>query len=460
MILHDTICALATPPGIGGLAVVRLSGSSSLRIADACFSGKRSWEQVKSHTIHYGHFVRSDHRSYVLDTVTASVFRAPHSYTGEDTVEFGCHGGMILASDIVSSLISAGARMALPGEFTKRAFLNRKLDLTQAEAVADMIHAVSTRGAQTATRQLLGGLTKRLQDLRLQLMDICGLLELELDFADEGIELIDRAVIRDRIHTTQTYCAELAQNFRASEIVRSGYTVGIIGYPNAGKSSLLNTLLQRTRAIVSDVPGTTRDYIEEMTMMEDMPIVCIDTAGIRASEDMIEIEGIKLAESLIQRCHAVVVLNDCLEGVQHSQPLYDRIREQYPHVQMIAVQNKIDALSHDEQKQLKAEHSEEMLFLSTKNNEGVAQLQARIAGLARADSSRVSDSLINQRHAQLLHQIVSALQKADNALDTAPSNEFIAIDVREALRLIGEMTGEVWNEDILNHIFSRFCIGK
>jgi tRNA modification GTPase len=225
MILHDTICALATPPGIGGLAVVRLSGAEAIAVAEQCFVGKRALSSVKSHTIHYGNFVQSNQPNTVIDTVTASVFRMPHSYTGENTVEFGCHGGMIVASDIIHALISAGARMAQAGEFTKRAFLNRKLDLTQAEAVADMIHAVSTRGAQTATRQLLGGLTTRLQELRLQLMDICGLLELELDFADEGIELIDRSIIRERLQSTQTFCNNLALSFRASEIVRSGYTV-------------------------------------------------------------------------------------------------------------------------------------------------------------------------------------------------------------------------------------------
>jgi tRNA modification GTPase len=211
---------------------------------------------------------------------------------------------------------------------------------------------------------------------------------------------------------------------------------------------------------VSDVPGTTRDYIEEMTIMEDMPIVCIDTAGIRDSNDVIEIEGIKLAESLIQRCHAVIILNDATEGITHSQPLHDRIQIQYPMVQMIAVQNKIDAVSAEEQAYMRSASMSNMLYISTKTQEGIAMLQTMIAGYARADSSRVSDSLINARHAQLLRQIVSALEKAERALDTAPSNEFIAIDVREALRCIGEMTGEVWNEDVLNHIFSRFCIGK
>ena len=464
MILHDTICALATPPGLGGLAVVRLSGNEAFTIADACFRGKQTLATASGHTIHYGMLCNSMNRNITLDTVTASVFCAPHSYTGENTVEFGCHGGMVIAGEVIHALITAGARMAQAGEFTKRAFLNRKLDLTQAEAVADMIHAVSAHGAQTATRQLLGGLTQRMRMLREQLLDICGLLELELDFADEGIELIDRSLIRERLRSTRTFCLELAQNFRASEIVRSGYTVGIIGYPNAGKSSLLNTLLRRTRAIVSDIPGTTRDYIEEMTMMEEMPIVCIDTAGIRDSTDVIEIEGIKIAESLLQRCHAVIILNDTTEGIHHSDPLVHRIQLQYPQVQMIHVQNKLDALAPSEQEQIRqtATHSAPIpiLTISTKTHEGIASLQTMIAEYARQDSQRVHDSLINERHAQLLRQIATSLEKADHALDTAPSNEFIAIDVREALRFIGEMTGEVWNEDVLNHIFSRFCIGK
>ena len=283
--MSRTIAALATAPGIAGLNVVRISGENAISIADKCFDGKSTLAEAKTHTIHYGKFV-SDNT--LIDTVTASVFKAPNSYTGEDTIEFGCHGGNIIAGQIVDALLEAGAVIPEPGEFTRSAFLNGKLDLTQVEAVADIIHSTSVAGALTSARQLIGEFTLRLKELRHGLIRTAGLLELELDFSEEDIELIDNSLVRERLIESRKYCNELADKFRASEVLRSGFIVAVAGFPNSGKSTLFNKILQKNRAIVSEIEGTTRDYIEEDILLGDIKVRIIDTAGLRETEDIIE----------------------------------------------------------------------------------------------------------------------------------------------------------------------------
>jgi tRNA modification GTPase len=461
MITTDPICALATPNGAAGLAVVRLSGNGAFALADQCFRGKTALANAQSHTIHYGIFwTRSSPQGHtpheiMLDTVVASVFRAPNSYTGEDVVEIGCHGGIIVSNEVVKALISEGARHAEPGEFTKRAFLNQKMDLTQVEAVGDLIHAASTPGSHAAARQLTGGLTAKLDGLREQLLKLCGLLELELDFSHEDIELVSKAELISAIEKARGYCLALAESHRSSEILRSGYCVSIVGYPNAGKSSLLNALLERTRAIVSNTPGTTRDYIEEMVHWGGMAIKLIDTAGFRASDDTIEIEGIRLAESLLQQCDLILVLNDRTLGDDHSVPLLSDLCAKFPTAECVLVHNKIDALAAALSTPNAAAHT-----LSAQTGVGVEPLKTWIADRAVAHTQGISDALINARQASLLAQTATSLQAATDAVINGVSNEFVAIDLREALKRIGEITGAVWNEDILNAIFSKFCIGK
>ncbi len=476
MLTFDPICAIATPPGAAGLAIIRLSGDSCFAIADTCFRGKTSIEASRSHTILYGTFWSG---GQAIDQVTAFVYRAPHSYTGEDVVEFGCHGGTIVAHEVVQALIEAGARHAEPGEFTKRAFLNRKLDLTQAEAVGDIIHAVSTHGSHTAARQLMGGFTRRLAELREKLLELCGLLELELDFSQEDIELIDKTVLAHRIHEAREYCLELASAHRSSEILRSGFSVGIVGYPNAGKSSLLNALLGKNRAIVSEIAGTTRDYIEETLQIGSMAVRIIDTAGFRASSDVIEVAGIQLAETLLEECHLILVLNDSSEGAEHSEPLVRSLREKFSEARVECVQTKIDLLKASDtliptllpegegqdfmtlQKPSPSGRGlGEGLYLSVKEERGMKELKHFIEREAQSAVQTVSDALINARQASLLTQAASSLAKAREAVQMGASNEFAAIDLREALKRIGEITGEVWNEEILNSVFAKFCIGK
>lgn len=456
MLFSDPICALATPPGIAGLAIVRLSGNGALEIAERCFRGKTPLSEAKSHTIHFGTFVQG---AMPIDEVTAMLYKAPHSYTGEDVIEFGCHGGMIVYQEIIDALIAVGARPAAPGEFTKRAFLNQKIDLTQAEAVGDLIHALSQQGSHAAARQLMGGFTRRLAELREKLLELCGLLELELDFSQEDIELIDKKVLATRIEETRGFCVELANSFKSAEIVRSGYSVGIVGYPNAGKSSLLNALLDKKRAIVSAVPGTTRDYIEEVLHLGGVAIRLVDTAGFRESDDKIEVEGIELAVELLKQCHLILVLNDCSEGEAHSNPLIVSLQAKFSDSDIVLVQTKTDLLPNDRIIPLETS-MQAMLWLSVQDGKGIAELKEFLTKKAKSASAAMHDTLINARQAALLTQTADSLTKAREAALKGESNEFTAIDLRSALKNIGEITGEVWNDDILNAVFAKFCIGK
>lgn len=447
---NEPICALATPPGTAGLAVIRLSGKQCFAIADICFKGKIALTEAQSHTVHYGTIIQNN---TIIDTVTATVFRNPHSYTGEDTVEFGCHGSMIIVEQILNALYANGARAADAGEFTRRAFLNGKIDLTQVEAVADIIHSSSVIGAQTAARQLLGGFTKRLEHLRNELIRLCGLLELELDFTEQDIEFVDRTALRTTMNDIADLCTQLAHGFRTAQILRSGFFIGLVGFPNAGKSSLFNALLERRRAIVSDTPGTTRDFIEESLFIEGIAVKLFDTAGIRATDDAIEMEGIVLAESVIEQSNLILVLNDCSVDENHSDNLLKNLQERFPQTQFSLIQNKID-------KSTKPLLNGHILSISAKTGEGISELKRYIADCVRPNIEGNNDVLINARHALLLQQATQHLKAANNTLDIGLSNDLIAIDVRAAVRLLGEITGQVTGEDILNAIFGSFCIGK
>ncbi|MFN8367000.1 MAG: tRNA uridine-5-carboxymethylaminomethyl(34) synthesis GTPase MnmE [Candidatus Kapaibacterium sp.] len=447
---QSTICALATPAGVGGMAIIRVCGSNALPIVDMCFSGKHKLEHSASHTIHFGKFVHND---TVLDTVTASVFIAPHSYTGENTVEIGCHGGMVVQQQIVEALLDCGARHAEPGEFTKLAFLNGKLDLTQVESVADIIHATSTLGSQASVRQLTGGFTQKLQELRAQLLDICALLEIELDFAHEDIEFVDRTVVTNKIHDAISYCSHLLESHKGSEILRSGLYVGLIGYPNSGKSSLFNALLQRKRAIVSNVAGTTRDYIEEHLTISNIAVRLFDTAGIRDTDDVIELEGIEFSKSIIEQCHVLLIINDVTRGKNHSQPLVEYITTNYPHIIVTLLQNKADLLN-------TLPHPTDTIYTSATTGMGIESVRDFIKQTAQSQVDVTSSVLINARHVGLLQHIVESLHGALTALELQHSNEFVALDIRQSIELIGNITGNTSNEDVINEIFSRFCIGK
>lgn len=454
--MKDTIVAQATAPGISSIAVVRLSGSEAFSIVDQCFEGKIRISEANTHTIHYGSFY---YNNILLDKVTVSVFRKPNSYTGEDVVEISCHGGALIPTEIINALISKGARLAEPGEFTKRAFLNGKLDLAQVEAVADLIHSASIKGVKTAVRQLKGEFTNRLKSLSKQLLDIASLLELELDFADEDIELVDTSLIENNIKYAKEFCESLQASFRASEILRSGYYIAIAGYPNAGKSTLFNTLLHRKRAIVSETPGTTRDYIEEPLILGDITVKLIDTAGIRETEDMIEIEGIKFAESVLEQSDMALIINDATRSFDYSDKLLKALKSKYPQLKTILIQNKIDLV--DQSPELLIERSsEEVIYISAKKKLGIENLINTIKKEALSSSERVIDILVNQRQAILLKEASEYLENALQSIIEKKGNEIVAIDIRKSAEKLGELTGERWSEEVLNNIFAKFCIGK
>jgi len=453
--LSKTITALATPPGIGGLAIVRLSGDEAISIADKCFSGSARLVDAKPNTIHFGKFIFNNK---IIDTVTASVFHSPKSYTGENTVEFGCHGGMLVSGEIINALLQSGAVLATAGEFTKRAFLNGKMDLTQVEAVESIIHSVSVPGAMTSARQLAGEFSQRVALLRKKLLDAAGLLELELDFADEDIELIPKQKILESINETQQFCTQLCESFRSAEILRSGYFVAIAGYPNSGKSTLFNTLLDRRRAIVSEIPGTTRDFLEETLLINGIAVKIIDTAGLRDTTDLIEIEGIKFGESVLEQSNLILVLNDVSLSPSNSNKLVAELNKKFPGRTIILLQNKIDKIGSATDFSNNSGFTE--IQISAKHKSGIDELKEIIYNLALQSTERVSDVLINQRHFALLSKAAEELSSARTALESGMENEVIAIDVRSAIRTLGEIIGETFNEDILNNIFSNFCIGK
>ncbi len=446
--LGKTITALATPPGVSGMAVIRLSGEKSIEIIDKCFMGKTRIADCKSHTIHFGNIF---HAGKLIDTVTVTVFKSPHSYTGEDVVEIGCHGGNVIYSLIIDALISLGAEIAEPGEFTRRAFINGKLDLAQVEAVADIIHSNSVPGAQTSARQLVGEFTCRMKNLRKSLMSAASLLELELDFADEGFEFVSKDSIIDQINDAINICRNLFSSFHSAEILREGFYVGIAGYPNSGKSTLFNSLLSKERAIVSHLPGTTRDYLEESLLINGIGVKLIDTAGIRESDDIIEIQGIALVESVLKQSDMILVINDASKGLHFSDNLFNELKAKYPNAHPLLIQNKIDLID---------AKTDDYISISAKHKIGIEELKSNIGESASNSVNRVTDVLINQRHSKLLKQVSEILENSIFEIRNGKENELIAIDIREASAKLGDITGDNWNEEVLNNIFAAFCIGK
>lgn len=444
--MSRTIVALATPPGVSGLAVIRMSGDESFDIISRCFVHKNKIDYTKTGRIYYGKIVDNDS---VIDSVTISVFKSPKSYTGEDSIELGCHGNSILAYSIVDILVKNGATYAEPGEFTKRAFLNGKIDLIQAEAIADLIHSVNVAGITTATKQLEGKFTDRLKIMRQKLLDISSLLELELDFADEGLDLIQKSRIENEINEAIDFCSGLIAGYVSAEAGRNGYYVAIAGYPNSGKSTLFNALADKDRAIVSDQAGTTRDYLEETIYIDGIKIIVADTAGIRDTDDTIEIQGIRMVESVIKKAHLIIVLNDITVSSGNSDNLYNTFKDKYSDKEILLVQNKADLIKVDN-----------IYSISAKYGEGIMVLRAIIAEKAVNSISLLNDLMVNSRHLQLLLTAKEHLENAQSAVKNDYENELIAIDLRKSTGILGEITGESWNEEVLANIFSRFCIGK
>ena len=460
---NDTICALSTPPGMGAIAVIRLSGPGAFSISALFFKSrntKQTVEQFSSHTAHFGSFATENE---LIDEVVLTVFRNPHSYTGDDIVEISCHGSDYIQQRILEVLIDAGARMAMAGEFTLRAFLNGRLDLSQAEAVADLISSRSKVAHDLALSQMRGGFSQKIKDMRSQLLDLASLLELELDFSEEDVEFADRAKLKGLIHGIIAEMSSLASSFSLGNVIKKGIPVAIIGKPNVGKSTLLNALLNEERAIVSDIPGTTRDTIEDTFTINGITFRFIDTAGLRShTTDTIETIGISRTYEKIKEASAILYLFDISTiTVDEIDELRLEFRDHIddPEKHFLLIGNKTDLMV-EAPPHITALFDLETIFISAKRKENINLIIERL--LSTAKTANIGDQAIvsNARHYQSINSTLTALNEAARGLDSNIPTDLIATDIRSALHHLGEITGEVTTEDILGNIFGKFCIGK
>ena len=450
----DTIVAPATAPGIAAIAVIRLSGADAIAIADRLFPAK-DLGAVDSHTLHVG-FLKEE--GQMLDEVVISVFRAPRSYTGEHVVEISCHGSPFVQQQIVDACIRQGARLARPGEFTQRAFLNGKLDLTQAEAVADLIASNTEAAMRTALHSIRGGFSVQLRELRERLMRFSALLELELDFSQEDVQFADRAQFYNLVSELEDITAKLVDSFRLGNVIRNGVSVAIVGRPNAGKSTLLNALLNEDRAIVSEVPGTTRDTIEEVINMDGILFRLIDTAGIREhTSDLIEAAGMERSREKMQQAGLVLFLFDLDDSREEVRKWREEMDAQG--LNYVLVGNKLDR--HDAVAMRQKFAGLDVVFISAHAREGISELKHAMVDRVLAGTTRTEDIVVtNARHYQALQEVQASLRDIRAGLDRKLPGDLLALDVRRCLHYLGEITGEVSNEEMLGYIFSRFCIGK
>ncbi|MEO5984227.1 MAG: tRNA uridine-5-carboxymethylaminomethyl(34) synthesis GTPase MnmE [Ferruginibacter sp.] len=448
----DTIVALATPPGIGALAIIRLSGPASFQIIDVLFPSKKL-SLENSHTLHHG-FLKQDGSS--IDDVVVSLFRGPRSYTGEDIIEISCHGSPYIQEQIIQACCNKGARVAKPGEFTQRAFLNGKLDLTQAEAVADLISSNTAAAQRTALHDIRGRFSEELQLMRKQLIEFASLIELELDFAAEDVEFADRVKFYNLVTSITDKTAGLIESFRLGNVIKNGISVAIIGKPNAGKSTLLNRLLNENRAIVSEIAGTTRDTIEEIVNIHGIQFRIIDTAGIRAhSIDEIELIGMGKSLEKMRSADLVLYIFDInTELAEHVNEEASRFRDEA--INYLLVGNKAE-----EPDNMNEFENTDTYFISAKHNIGIEMLKTGIyKSTVTADLASEHTIITNSRHYEALKQMEVSLNDIKAGLDNKISGDLLAPDIRRCLYYLGEITGEITNEDILDFIFSKFCIGK
>ncbi|MEE1963225.1 tRNA uridine-5-carboxymethylaminomethyl(34) synthesis GTPase MnmE [Allomuricauda taeanensis] len=452
----DNIVALATPSGTGAIAVIRVSGLDAITLVDNIFQsikGKKLKDQ-KTHTIHLGHIADG---KKVLDEALVSIFKGPHSYTGENVVEISCHGSPFIQQQIIQLLLRSGCRSASAGEFTLRAFLNGKMDLSQAEAVADLIASDSEAAHDIAMQQMRGGFSNEIQKLREELLNFASLIELELDFSQEDVEFADRTQFTELLNRISEVLKKLIDSFALGNVIKNGIPVAIVGQPNVGKSTLLNVLLNEERAIVSDIAGTTRDTVEDHISIKGINFRFIDTAGIRETQDVVEKIGIERTFDKIEKARLIIYLFDRLDFDRQE---LERIQNRYPNKQLLPICNKMDLLDDDQIKMLKTQIPN-VLFLSAKHKIGIGELEKKLLDLV--DSGALSgDSTIitNSRHYDALLKALEEIQKVKEGMDMDVSSDLLSIDIRQALFHLGEITGSVTTDDLLGNIFSNFCIGK
>ncbi|EID73008.1 tRNA uridine-5-carboxymethylaminomethyl(34) synthesis GTPase MnmE [Imtechella halotolerans] len=466
MISTDTIVALATPSGAGAIAVIRLSGPEAVSIAAEVFqsvSGKDIRKQP-THTIHLGHIVDG---AKVLDQVLLSLFKNPNSYTGEDVVELSCHGSPYIQQQLVQLLLRKGARMAEAGEFTLRAFIHGKLDLSQAEAVADLIASDTEASHQIAMQQMRGGFSSEIEKLREELLNFASLIELELDFAEEDVEFADRGQFGALLDRIEFVLKRLIDSFAVGNVIKNGIPVAIVGEPNVGKSTLLNALLNEERAIVSDIAGTTRDTIEDELVINGIGFRFIDTAGIRETQDVVESIGIQKTFEKIGQAQVVIYLIDggqlAESGTDKVRVELEKIKNQYPQKPLVVLVNKKDKLSENQIDNIKNElrAAQTLLFVSAKQKEGVDALKEQLLSFVNTGALRNNETIVtNSRHYDALLKALEEIEKVKWGLQSGLPADLMAIDIREALYQFGLITGQVTNDELLGNIFANFCIGK
>ena len=455
----DTICAVSTPHGMGGIAVIRVSGDDALAIVQQRWQGKLLSEMA-SHTAHLGHVV--DSQSELLDEVVLTLFRAPNSFTGEDVVELSCHGSMWIQQQIVSTLIDAGCRAATGGEFTQRAFANGKLDLSQAEAIADVIASQSRASHHVAMNQMRGAFSRQLSSLRSQLLQFVSLIELELDFSEEDVTFADRERLTALATSIKKVIDSLAGSYQAGNAIKNGLPVAIVGPTNAGKSTLLNTLLGDDRALVSDIKGTTRDVIEDTVVMGGTLLRFIDTAGIRESSDVIESMGIERSFKKMDEARIVLWVVDATAPIAELENFHKQIVEHCQDKAAIAVVNKIDASDTQAIVKKLKELDVKIAEISAREGTGVEQLKQDIIEAAALPQVNDENAVIvtNARHYHALVRASEAIDRTLQGLATGLSGDLVSQDIRECMHYLGEITGEISTDDILGEIFAHFCIGK
>jgi tRNA modification GTPase len=468
MIPQETIVALATPSGAGAIAIIRLSGKDAITIAAEVFdsvSGKDITKQ-KTHTIHLGHII--DHTK-VYDQVLLSLFKGPNSYTGENVVEISCHGSVFIQQQIIQLLLRKGAKMAQAGEFTLRAFLNGKLDLSQAEAVADLIASDNEASHQIAMQQMRGGFSNEIAKLREELLNFASLIELELDFAEEDVAFADRTAFNELLARIEFVLKRLIDSFAVGNVIKNGIPVAIVGEPNVGKSTLLNALLNEERAIVSDIAGTTRDTIEDELVIDGIGFRFIDTAGIRETKDVVESIGIQKTFEKIEQAQVVLFLIDSLQLIIENENKFkieiEKIKNKFPQKPLVMIINKIDFLN-EEQRALLLEKLSIINYplsitISAKQKTGIEELKNTLLSFVNTGALRNNETIVtNSRHYDSLLKALEEIQKVKWGLDAGISSDLMAIDIRSALYFFGEITGEVTNDELLGNIFANFCIGK
>lgn len=460
--IEDTIIALATPSGMGAIAVIRLSGKDAVKLVSNHFQskyGSKDLNKVKSHTIHLGNIVDGDR---IIDEVLVSIFKNPNSYTGENIVEINCHGSIYIQQEIIQLFLSKGCRTATNGEYTLRAFTNGKLDLSQAEAVADLIASDSKASHQIALQQMRGGFSSEIEALRQELLNFASLIELELDFSEEDVEFADRTEFKRLVDKLSSVLKRLIDSFAIGNVFKNGIPVAIIGEPNVGKSTLLNALLNEEKAIVSNIAGTTRDAIEDEIAIEGITFRFIDTAGIRNTEDVVENIGIQKTFSTIEKAQLILLLIDGENADLNTikQETLKDIQTKYPKKKILPIINKVDLLNKEDISNLKTKIQNSIL-ISSKEKTGISELKNELIQLVNIGALSNNQNIVsNSRHFEALTNALKSIKEVEKGMELNISSDLVAIDIRQALFHLGEITGEVTTDDLLGNIFANFCIGK